>query len=451
MSAFRWIQGSVWSSLPPINVSSTTPPKPILLVVTSLDSASFFRDRSLGADSPISGMISLLAAVDALSRIDGINELKRQIVFLVLTGEAWGYLGSRRFLAELDLSEDTVNGLNSTLIDQVLEIGSVGRGSSQGGTTFFLHAEEDSSGANLMLSALQHACDSLPGESIKVKMASTTNPGVPPSSLMAFLRKNSSISGIVMEEFDTAFANNFYHSHLDDQSNINSTSLVAAASVVARALYILANNDSGLSTTTLNSIKVNASLVEDLMGCLLTCDPGMSCGLVKNFIASRNTCPNHYVGVFLGQPSGKPYPGYVDDTSRFVWNFLADRTSIPRDNMSSCSGECSNPGEVCIGAENDGKGVCVISTTRYVPAYSTRLKFEDKFWHVLPANATDPMGTVDPVWTESFWDTISLRVYKVQSSSFDRLVLLAGVVVTIASYISIIVVREIYMKALKRD
>lgn len=45
-----------------------------------------------------------------------------QLVFLVLTGEAWGYLGSRRFLAELDMSADTVNGLDSSLIERVLVI-----------------------------------------------------------------------------------------------------------------------------------------------------------------------------------------------------------------------------------------------------------------------------------------------------------------------------------------
>lgn len=153
-----------------------------------------------------------------------------------------------------------------------------------------------------------------------------------------------------------------YYRH--DAANINSTSLAAAASLVARALYILASGDSDLNVPVLNSIKVNATLVEELLGCLLTCDPGLSCRLVKDFIVSSNTCPNHYVGVFLGSPSAAPYLGYVDDTSRFVWNFLADRTSIPRDNMSSCSGNCSNAGEVCVGAETGGRGVCMISTTR---------------------------------------------------------------------------------------
>lgn len=59
-----------------------------------MDSASFFRDKSLGADSPISGLITLLAAVDALSRIQKLDELNKQLVFVVLSGEAWGYLRS---------------------------------------------------------------------------------------------------------------------------------------------------------------------------------------------------------------------------------------------------------------------------------------------------------------------------------------------------------------------
>jgi hypothetical protein len=42
-----------------------------------------------------------------------------QVVFIVFTGEAWGYLGSRRFLLELDLQSDAVSGLNYSLIETV--------------------------------------------------------------------------------------------------------------------------------------------------------------------------------------------------------------------------------------------------------------------------------------------------------------------------------------------
>lgn len=441
---------SVWSSLPPINNSSTNHSKPIILTVASMDSASFFRDKNLGAESPISGLIALLAAVDSLSHVNGLDDLGKQLVFSVFTGEAWGYLGSRRFLFELDLQSEAVKGLNSSLIETVIEIGSVGKGFSQGNSTFFAHTAAVSLATNETLNALKHARDSL--ENITVSSASTLNPGIPPSSLMAFLKKNPSTSGMVLEDFDTSFSDKFYHSHLDDMSNINSSSIVAAASLVARTLYILASDDKNISSTALDAINVNASLVEELMSCLLDCEPGLSCELVKSYIVPTNQCPNHYVGVILGEPSSNPYLGYVDDVSRFIWNFLADRTSSSMEDASSdCSKECSNKGGVCIKAEVDGKGVCVISTTRYVPAYSTRLNYESGTWHVLPSDSSDPMGMVDPVWTESNWDTIRLRVYTVQDAAFDRLVLLAGIAITVMAYLAIVLTRAYIAKALKRD
>lgn len=138
----------------------------------------------------------------------------------------------------------------------------------------------------------------------------------------------------------------------------------AAALLVARTLYTLATNKKELSSSALTAIKVNTSLVEELIGCLLNCDPGLSCELVKRYISPSSVCPNHYVGVILDEPSSTPYPGYVHDVSRFVWNFLADRTSIPKENSSSvCSQNCDDKSEVCLGAET-GKGTCVISTTR---------------------------------------------------------------------------------------
>lgn len=441
---------SVWSSLPPINNSSTNHSKPIILTVASMDSASFFRDKNLGAESPISGLIALLAAVDSLSHVNGLDDLGKQLVFSVFTGEAWGYLGSRRFLFELDLQSEAVKGLNSSLIETVIEIGSVGKGFSQGNSTFFAHTAAVSLATNETLNALKHARDSL--ENITVSSASTLNPGIPPSSLMAFLKKNPSTSGMVLEDFDTSFSDKFYHSHLDDMSNINSSSIVAAASLVARTLYILASDDKNISSTALDAINVNASLVEELMSCLLDCEPGLSCELVKSYIVPANQCPNHYVGVILGEPSSNPYLGYVDDVSRFIWNFLADRTSSSMEDASSdCSKECSNKGGVCIKAEVDGKGVCAISTTRYVPAYSTRLNYESGTWHVLPSDSSDPMGMVDPVWTESNWDTIRLRVYTVQDAAFDRLVLLAGITITVMAYLAIVLTRACIAKALKRD
>ncbi|PON83180.1 Nicastrin [Trema orientale] len=446
------MQGSVWSSLPPINTSSTDLGKPIILTVASMDSASFFRDKNLGADSPISGLIALLAAVDALSRVEALDDLNKQLVFLVLTGEAWGYLGSRRFLLELDLQSDAVKGLNSSLFEMIVEVGSIGKGFNEGVNSFYAHTAGDSSATNKTLDALKLAQGSLKSGNITISSATASNPGIPPSSLMAFLNKNSLTSGVVLEDFDTIFSNKFYHSHLDDLSNINSSSVAAAASLLARTLYILATDAKDQGISALASVNVNVSLVEQLMSCLLDCEPGLSCELVKSYIAPSTTCPSHYVGVILDEPSSTPSLEYVSDVSRFVWNFLADKTSILKGNTTSrCSEDCSNNGGVCTRAEVDGKGICVVSTTRYVPAYSTRLNLQSGTWIVLPPNSSDTMGKLDPVWTESNWNAIGLRVYTVQTAAYDRLVLLGGIAVTASAYVAIIVTKAFVSKILKQD
>ena len=61
------------------------------------------------------------------------------------------------------------------------------------------------------------------------------------------------------------------------------------------------------------------------------------------------------------------------------------------------------------------------------------------------------MGVVDPVWTESYWNTIGLRVYAVQDSTFDWLILLAGLSITAASYCAVHVGRAYISKVVKCD
>ncbi|KAI5559506.1 hypothetical protein BDE02_17G115500 [Populus trichocarpa] len=60
---------------------------------------------------------------------------------------------------------------------------------------------------------------------------------------------------------------------------------------------------------------------------------------------------------------------------------------------------------------------------RYEPAYSTRLNHESGTRNVFPSDSSDPMGMMDPIWTQSNWRTTRLRAYIVQDAVSDRLVL----------------------------
>lgn len=99
------------------------------------------------------------------------------------------------------------------------------------------------------------------------------------------------------------------------------------------------------------------------------------------------------------------------------------------------------------------KNICFTIYLRYVPAYSTRLKYESDtgMWKILPSNSSDTMDAEDPVWTESNWDTINIRTYKVQTNASDSVILLLGVVVMLLAYVLILMARTIIRKALKED
>ncbi|MCO5567551.1 hypothetical protein L7F22_021245 [Adiantum nelumboides] len=444
---------SVWSALPPVKASSSLN-KQIVMAIASMDSASFFRDRTLGADSPLSGLLTLLAAVDVLSNIPDPDSWDKQLVIVVFTGEAWGYLGSRQFLYQLSNEGSFVQGLNRSLIHQILEVGSVGQAVDN---VFYAHSQNlEASAATLeVLEALQVAASSITSASaaeVQVNKASETNPGVPPSSLMPFLHHNENTSGVVLTEFDSVFMNTNYHSSLDVKGQVNS--IASAASLVARTLYLLVTGQSNITATDSDLLTVKTSWIEELTGCLLTCNPGMACDLVKQFITPTQTCPNHYVGVFLGDPTEPPVAENIDDTARFVWNFLANRTAsiingTDTSAIMECTTGCTNSEQVCAGSTVEHKGVCVHSTTRYVPAYSTRLQYAAVGWRVIPAMSGDVMGKADPVYTESYWKVLGVRVFSKESSTFEGWIFISGMGIMVGSFVISLFAKSFFRKRLK--
>ncbi len=55
---------------------------------------------------------------------------------------------------------------------------------------------------------------------VQVERASATNPGLPPSSLMGFLRVNASIQGMMLTDFDSQYINPYFQSEYDDGFNV---------------------------------------------------------------------------------------------------------------------------------------------------------------------------------------------------------------------------------------
>lgn len=75
---------------------------------------------------------------------------------------------------------------------------------------------------------------------VNLARASATNPGIPPSSLMAWLRANRSIAGAVLTEYDTAFSTADYDSPRDSADQIREAGIVGTAIAASQALARLA-------------------------------------------------------------------------------------------------------------------------------------------------------------------------------------------------------------------
>jgi nicastrin len=78
-----------------------------------------------GANAPLSGLITLLAALKLLrwsadaAGVDMGVRYSRRIVLMALAGEPWGYMGSRRLLWEAASGSNATAGLDVALIEQV--------------------------------------------------------------------------------------------------------------------------------------------------------------------------------------------------------------------------------------------------------------------------------------------------------------------------------------------
>ena len=68
-----------------------------------MNSTAFCHDSARGADDSISGLVALLAAADTLSGVAPGNLPTRRIVFAAFQGEAYGAIGSRKFVADVEL------------------------------------------------------------------------------------------------------------------------------------------------------------------------------------------------------------------------------------------------------------------------------------------------------------------------------------------------------------
>ncbi|XP_029437535.1 nicastrin isoform X2 [Rhinatrema bivittatum] len=425
---------NIWSSLRPINVSSSLGPEDkVVFVATRLDSRSFFWDVAPGAESTVSGFVTQLAAAKALQKVADLQALPRNVMFAFFQGEAFDYIGSSRMVYDMEAGKFPI-GLEN--IHAFLELNQV---ALRNDSLLWVHTDPVSQRNSSVQEQVRSLVDALSKASLNTSVTlQQVNPSLPlpPSSFQRFLRARD-VPGAVLTDHRAAFQNRYFHSIYDTVENIvpnypegispdealtflNDTAqaLAEVATVLARAVYQLAGG-----TASASDIQADAHTVSRLLyGFLIRFNNNWFQSLVPADMSKilDSDPPHYYVAV-----DNKVNP------SRVVRYVLANLTGTI---VNFTKEECQKPPS----AEKDlyeyfwvqgsletnsttRTPFCVQTTTRISRALS-------------PAFELGQWGSTEySTWTESRWKEIRARIFLVASHELEVITLVVGTTILIVS------------------
>ncbi|KAL0586099.1 hypothetical protein ABG067_004192 [Albugo candida] len=292
-----------------------------IMVMAGMDAKSLSQVLAPGANTAVSGIVALLAAAHALQTVSD-DELIRPIVFGAFQSEKYGFVGSRRFLSDIqkfqtaarkngtnmyaackapafnshsilgeDICTDPIHfnmnfaHLNLSKLAYAIAIDQVGVLPSDR-KQFFVHenprlAEPSDVKSRSLLDIIKDCPASQP--SIVAK--SSVNNSLPPTSLLSFLNEKeygqAGLKSAVFAGYDEEFVNGtLYNTHHDVLSAVDPNAVATAAEIIAQSLFVLATmngSETTVNSTRLKAIKVDLVLVRDLLDCIAT---DWSCDLI---------------------------------------------------------------------------------------------------------------------------------------------------------------------------
>ncbi|OAD77687.1 hypothetical protein PHYBLDRAFT_164583 [Phycomyces blakesleeanus NRRL 1555(-)] len=438
--------------------------KKSIVLTASLDSRSLFHDLTNGVATSLSGLVALLTVAESLSRAPvSLELLPKHIVYTGFTAEAWGFAGSQRFVQDISAQFQCTNATRASVcpflnapctfpcvrsmdfkrinidnIDSLIEFNSVS-GLNSNYSSYWAHVD-DVDLTQSFVADLQKNNLTLPGQNSQNTIQAANQDGnqrkLPPSSAMSFLQKNRNIKTVVLTDFQKELGS-YYNSDMDDKVDLDlmSQSICGLADATAKTVFLKAQE--GASTIIpAETITANCTLVSSLLDCLAS---NFSCPMMKNYFnVSSVGRLSHYTSVFSFV---NPQPQLL---SRFVFTFLGDVTGTRRNNSDLGPSGCSTMQD-CISGEYCIRKQCVSTMTAYHDAYGTGLTYNESTGKV---SVTDPTkGT----WTESTWDTPTMRVFLVTSTKHQVIELVVGVLWTLISIAVVIFGRSFLKKTFKTD
>ncbi|KAM9322488.1 nicastrin [Pholidichthys leucotaenia] len=435
---------NVWSSTRPLNNTAKghKAGESVVIAAARLDSRSFFFDIAPGADSALSGFVTLLAAAHALRNLTEETHPNRTILYTFFQGETFDYIGSSRMVYDMENNQFAVDMDN---VHSVLEIGQMGL---HGDSKLWLHTDPVSrknSSINdevkNLINNLQTAATNL---NITVQEPNSSQP-LPPSSFQRFLRARP-VPGVVIENHQSAYTNRYYQSMFDNGENLNisyppnltpeeqlesvtetAKALSEAATMVARALYLQA----GGRETEQNNINAHPKIVTQMLYTFLvkSNNSWIQQLIPSDYTSHLNDRPTNFYIAVTQQPSEPTLlvQYLLINLTGSVVNVTKDDCQNQRENKDDKESKHLYDYRWVQGAappnSTERQSFCVRSSVRLSQAVSPAFTLEDY------------TSTNYSTWTESRWKDIKGRIFLVASHELEMLTLAIGVGVLLLSLI----------------
>jgi hypothetical protein len=237
---------------------------------------------------------------------------------------------------------------------------------------------------------------------------------LPPSSTQSFLH-HAHVPHVVLTDHTLAYSNHYYHSMFDDLHNVDTALVCRAATLLAHTIASLQEYHVPPSTA---ALQVNCTRIAQYMGCLTG---SWSCAMFKPYF------PNWQMPEFVANYAGVFDFSSVSVPIKFLHDVASELSNPFRANPPIDECDTHKPDSLCM--NNTGRcvrGVCVDMTlVMYVHAVSPAMYVEDRIWKV---NSSD---TTSPVFTESNWAQLSVRVFPAESPAVQFVGVFTGVAMTV--------------------
>lgn len=418
----------------------------IILLSTRMDTTTMFDGIGLGAMDSLLPFTVLVSVAHFLAKAlpERKNSSDPNVLFLFFNGESYDYIGSQRFVYDLQkgafpTKSSLQNPISMENIDLMIDLGTM----DDPNKLRIYHASDIPAIAGIaqMIKRLNR--------SFRFNIQ-TENPimtkNLPPVSSHSFLRENASFPSVVVTSVPE---NRFYHSIYDDTENLKfvygnhskeidftqlenisqenvlfaqdsiQMKLRNVSSLVGMVVYELITGSQYALQTGVNSV-----LIDEFLYCfLLSADcPLFHAATKPDFRLPYPVPPVRYISVHSTQPS---------EASGWTHRLLGLLVGQKVDKNTKAECQALHPPYNWYGGYS-GQGECRWTTQNYTKALSPA--FLD--------NDYDFKSHRYSTWTESTWREMSARIFLRPSASHETLTLSVGFVVMVISFVLVFLINS---------